>query len=349
MHQKAFYSTLISFLFVACVLAGCAFPSDQNKDTDNAPYVVGATSGTESAVERTDLAMAINEDEQQIYRPLINQFEHDNPNISIRLVTLDSLPVAPAQSSSQTTVLQRAVQQADVLPAFLVSPTEHASSLILNLKPLLDADASFAIADYYPSVLNQTMTGPRMWMMPSSFRLPLLAYNPERFTQQGVALPRSDWSWRELLVTAEQLASDGGAAEPKYGLLDPSDGVFALSAVLQAQGSALQLQSFDQINVDRPEMVKAIQELQRLVRLHALLLPSNLKADTKGVTNVQQLVADGQIALWPEDAISLQGDPSTQSTTGRVVFPKGENPLAGQLTYGYVISAGTRHPQEAWK
>ncbi len=349
--MRTWFHLTKTLLLSVILITGCSLSSNQDAVESQEPRVPVTSGEAEAVTNQVKLAFAVYTDEETMYKALVSQFEQDNPDITIRLVPLDTI-INTSESSapqSEATLLQRAARQADILPAFLVASDERTSPLILDLRPLMDADANFATADFYPTPLEQATIEGHMWMMPSSFRLPLLAYNNRMFTRQGLAPPSPTWTWSDLLRTAEQLAAHGETDDNHFGLLDPSDGVLALSAILQAQGDRLQLQSLDTLDLDRPAVVAAIQEVQRLVKMRALLLPGSLPIAEQETVDIQQLILDGQIALWPENALSIGADTSTGLDTGRVVYPLGENPRVGQQSYGFVISAGTRHPQEAWR
>jgi multiple sugar transport system substrate-binding protein len=331
------------FFIALFALTGCLIDHDR-RDPEKSDR-----SSDPNAHPRIILFFAAYEDEHSVYRPLIAQFERDNPQIEIRLVSLDRLPEASAQQDGNRTLtpLQHAVQHADVLPTSVVG-AERLSPLLLNLKPYVEADAQFDAADFYPGVIERAMLGETMWMVPSSFRIPLLSYNKELLAQTGVAPPGPDWTWQDVLTIAEQVALPGAEERVQYGLLDPSSGVLTLNSILQARGSELGLRSIQNIQLERPEVAAAVDELQRLKEVNAILLPGYLAQQTQKPVDVQQLVLDNRIALWPEDAVVTPDDRSTQRFDN-IAFPAGYNPLAGQVDYGYSISAGTSHPQEAWQ
>jgi ABC-type glycerol-3-phosphate transport system substrate-binding protein len=280
--------TLALFLVTLFAFTGCLPSNDQNvqKSADTSPV--------SNADARVVLSFAANEDEHSVYRPLIAQFERDNPQIEIRLVALDTLLNNSAQESANraSTPLQQVVQHADVLPTFMAPPDERMSPLLLNLKPYMEADAQFAAADFYPGVIERATLGETMWMLPSSFRIPLLYYNKDLLAQTGVALPGPDWTWQDLLTIAEQVALPGAEERAQYGLLDPSGGVLTLNSILQARGSDLRLHATQNVQLDRPEVVAAVDELQRLKEVNAVLLPGYLAQQTQKPVDVQQLVLD---------------------------------------------------------
>lgn len=346
-------SITILFLFTSLLLTACFEPTNHSIQDNKSP-AYQAIKETEKTTSHIILSFAANEDEWTIFRPLIAQFERDNPDIAIRLISLNTLLAnSSGQSTPQDgTPLQRAVQRADVFPAFLIAHSEQTSSLLLNLRPYMDADAGFASADFFPGVLDRVMKQERMWMLPSSFRISLLSYNKPLLLQKGITPPTPDWTWKDLLTAAEQVSAQNAAnGAIRYGLLDPSNGILTLSSILQARGSELQLQSLQQLNLDRPEVVSAVTELLRLQQKGAILLPGHLPPKSPDMPDIQQLVLNGQIGLWPEDMADTNVSAAQQAQLGfeMVTFPAGYNPIAGQVNYGYAVSAGTQYPQAAWK
>ncbi|MFN8480148.1 MAG: extracellular solute-binding protein [Kouleothrix sp.] len=308
---------------------------------------------TPTAEERRTISFAVYEDEWPVFRPLIAQFQQEHPTIEVRLLSLDSALSAETSATNQQaeTSLQRIIQQADVFPGFLVAPTEQASSLLLDLRSLADADAQFDAADFFPGALSHALSQQRLWMLPSSVRVPLIAYNATALKRQQIAPPTAAWTWTDLLLAAEQsVAHNNAGSDQHYGLLDPSGGVLTLTALLQARNYELALQHLPDLRLDTAAVRDAVDELRRLQRIGAVVLPGHTNRVSGDSVNIQQLVLQGKVAFWPYDSVDvIASQKSTPDDIGIMLFPKGINPMAGQRLYGYAASAGTANPQAAWQ
>ena len=332
-------AVILVMITAVLIFTGCSSSHEAIRDTRPPP--INDTQNDTIGNQR--LSLALNRDEIPTFQPMIDRFERENPDINVQTIALES--VIQSADGSTGTPLTRVAQRADVFSSFIVGSQEQVSPLLLDLSPYRDADATFAAEDFYPSALAQASTEGRMWIMPTSFRIPLLAYSMTAFRESGLTPPTVSWGWKDLLSMAEQIAGDINGPNNRYGLLDPSGGVLTLSAVLQARGSDHLLGRDATFSVDQPEFIEAIKEVRRLVKSKAVFLPgiSSTQGDTR------QLIDEGRIAIWPTDVSDADQATDSQSTIGTITFPSGENPIAGQSLAGYSVSAGTAHPDAAWR
>ncbi len=71
-------------------------------------------------------------------------------------------------------------------------------TMILNLDPYLDTDASFDPNDVVGGLMNQLQKDNHTWAYPLNIQLQTLSYNTQMFEQAGVPLPENGWTIDEF-------------------------------------------------------------------------------------------------------------------------------------------------------
>jgi ABC-type glycerol-3-phosphate transport system substrate-binding protein len=302
------------------------------------------------------ISYAVWENERTIYEPLIAKFSAANPAIKIVLVPLEDIVSVPEQNvqDSPLATLRRLVSGADAGPALFMPPEALNSNLLLDLAPLMDADARFQRDDFYPGALEQYTVGNSTRVLPRYVTAQVLAYNKELFTLANLPAPKPDWTWNDLFGVAEQLAKKNGNTVATYGFLDQTGGFLPLVALLQAQGIDLLSTPARDVQLDRPEIVAAVERVRALGESGALFEPKSGR-DGPG-QDMQQIINDGKLGIWPLDMFQIVDGPAEAQpaplrfATGTVPYPSlADSSFLSGGSDGYVISAGTEHPNEAWK
>jgi ABC-type glycerol-3-phosphate transport system substrate-binding protein len=101
-------------------------------------------------------------------------------------------------------------------------PDPAAITATLDLKPLIDADAAFALADYPPALLAPFRRGVALHGLPGGVDFRVLHYNRTAFTAAGIAAPTATWTLQDLLGAAQQLTRGTGATK-QYGFAMTGD------------------------------------------------------------------------------------------------------------------------------
>lgn len=217
--MKQFFLLILALITLSSCLSE-APPPDPQAATPGAAV-------SDDAPRRVTLSFAVQQEEQALYQPLVERFMRDHPDIAITFVSLDQLMNAPEPSAGAQPfgLLSAVVQGADVAPAFVAPPSAYGSNLLLNLRPLMEADASFQPSDFSAGALDQFSSAGGLWGVPQSLQLPLLTYNRALFSAAGIAAPKPGWSAADLLALAEQISAGGSRSGATYGLLDPTGGV----------------------------------------------------------------------------------------------------------------------------
>lgn len=180
--------------------------------------------------------------------------------------------------------------------------------------------------------------------------LSLLGYNKTAWLAAGLPEPGPNPTWDTLIAAAEQFATGSTPARPVYGLVDNGQGLLVLLHALEKNQAKL----FDvppaQVQFDQPPVRAALQRVRELVQRSAVFAYAAQKQPITSFEDIARLVREQRLFIWPTDAIQVNpADPRLGFAVGYVAFPQLAQPvqLAGQE--GYLISAGTQHPEAAWE
>ncbi|MFL5800534.1 MAG: extracellular solute-binding protein [Roseiflexaceae bacterium] len=340
-------------LAITLVLAGCSAGSGSLEAIDPTsashsaiPAAVDTVAMPADASAGAGDVVAITfgaaEYERGAYEPLIASFNQQNPGIRVQFVALDEF----MGSDDPAQMLRRVAGAADTALIVDARSGDLHSGLLHDLKPLIDADPSFAPDDFYPGALDAS--GPSgVYLLPRSLRLSLLSYNKDLWAARGLPTPQPDWTWNDLKAAAQQLAQKRGDTVDVYGLLDWGSGYPSLLAELAASSVDLFAAPASQVSLDRPEVAAALERVAALARSGALYLkpraPGQPVADDLG-----KLILDGRAAIWPRELLFTSAEsPRPAFAIGTAADPRA--PPFSEAGGGYIISSGTQHPQAAWR
>lgn len=342
----------LSILLISTLLASCnafqpAEPTPQLPDQQ-------ATAGPEQPGQAV-ISFASWEGDRDSFIALAERFHAEHPDIKVVIVSLEELQYVGNRPSDQvynpSQDLRRILSGADVAPAFVVQPEMIGSPLILDLKPLMDADASFQRSDYYTGTLDYWSANGGVWGLPRSFSQRTLNYNADLFAAAGIPEPQPGWTWDQLMLASEQVSQSNS-----YGIMDTSGGTFSAMAMLENAGIDPVKPAANSRLTDDIYM-KTFEKLRDLTKRNVIYNPygspaQNTPNAAKFSMDPMQIVREGKVALW--DSTTFYG--STDSTTfpfkvGTISYPANIGralQYMGTTAEGYVISSGTAYPQAAW-
>jgi ABC-type glycerol-3-phosphate transport system substrate-binding protein len=285
------------------------------------------------------------------YEALAKKFNAENPGIQVVVVPLDDFinMSSSAGPDNPLSTLRRVVSNADTAPAAFVPPEAYGTPLLLDLKPLMDADAGFKRDDFYPGAIERATAKGGSWVLPRFLDVQLLSLNKELLAGKSIPEPKPDWTWQTVLAIAEQVAEQRGSRVETYGVLDPSGGLMTLTVLLQERGIDLFTLTGKDLRVDGPDFVAAYTRLRALVENGAVLLPGY--GSDAPVSDPSELVKTGRLAIWPAGYIGPQGGPDDKPPFAVVQLPyPPANPyFTGGYIDGFIISGGTAAPNESWR
>ncbi len=324
------------------LLVSCGAPQSQGGVTQTVP----SPSLTTGRGEPTTISFAVWEYEYDKYQLLAHKFMEENPDIKVVLVLInDAIPFEPEGPINPLDLVRQIVSIADTAPS-LVIPEAFGTPLILDLKPLMDADAAFQRDDFLPGTIERYTAKGGIWALPRYYSVPLIAYNRTLFQKANLPEPRPGWTWEELMATAERLTERSGSTVLTYGFADPSSGLLPLLGLLEQQGVNPLAAGAAEIDITTPEYVAGVEKIQEWYRTGVLY-----GRDISDVS-VEQLIREGRVAIW-SDLTYVRNDDGSPWTPdfliGRVPFPKSAFLEYYSSSEGFMISGGTLHPDAAWR
>ncbi|HEU4326106.1 MAG TPA: extracellular solute-binding protein [Roseiflexaceae bacterium] len=347
-----------ALLLVLALLAGCG-SGPSNPDQGAVSPEPGQPSG-DGAVTITFAAFDY---ERSIYEQLAQSFTAENPNIKVQIVPMEDLVNLSGDGGGQDTPLamaRRVVSGADTAPSSFLPAEAYGTSLLYDLNPLMEADASFQRDDFYPGTLERYNIQGGQWVLPRYFYVQVLSYNKDLFQQAGLTAPKAGWTWTDLMGAAEQLARKSGSQVETYGFFDYSSGFLPLMAELEARKIDLFNKPVKEVQLDDPEVIASIERIQGLIESGALYQQEEFtdKPGTNPPADPSQLIRDGRIGIWMQDIMPTETDQNGNPVNQDLGFQVGTAPypslglmgmFGGGGGDGFVISGGTAYPNESWK
>jgi ABC-type glycerol-3-phosphate transport system substrate-binding protein len=349
--NRLFWIVFLIFLLFACRSS----KEETSQATEaNLPITEGIQTGSSNTV--TDAAITIRmityDWEQGFYHDLIEAFEADNPDIKIKLVSIEeTLDLEPGTSRNwPDDATLRLASAADVLTT-KGNPLIWDEWLVLDLQPLMEADSTFDADDYYPTLLEQYKRNGRTWGLPAYAILTLIFYNKDAFDQAGLDYPKAGWTWTDFLGIAQALTLREGEGVKQWGFVDPSSNP---AYFIRPHSGQLVDQSTDPptVNIDNPEVRQAIKWYTDLFLVHQVS-PNLSKLEPNGNSNFSSgydLIKEGRAAMW-SGQLHLGQSFGDEINLGVVPFPVNSpndhtSPISSE---SYTISAGTQYPEAAWR
>lgn len=319
-----------------------------------------AANPTAAPTSGATISFAAWETELPVYERLAATFHEQNPDINVVVVPMEDLTnvTDPNAPQDPVTQLRRLVSGADTMPMYYIAPEVLSANLLLDMKPLMDGDSNFDRDDFYAGVLERGTYPKGTFVLPRYVYAQILYYNKDLFKKAELPEPKSDWSWNDLFGVAEQIASSGNE---NYGFFDYSGGFNALLNEIDTRNLKILETPAADVDLTAPEFVEVLTKINGMLD-NRTLFSGNYK---QGAPDPQQVVRDGRVGIFPAE-LFLNGGPRPMDGPIAEAGPAPQEPLpfeVGKVAYprttssfgnnsaveGYSISAGTQHPNEAWK
>jgi len=334
----ALLAALLALSACAGIGAPAATPQPGTTATAAATDATSAPDATGEASAVT-ISFAAPEFERSAYEPLIAAFNQQNSDVHVEFV-----PLPMQQSQSPDQLMRQLVSAADTGATFFLRPEDIKNGLVRDLAPLIDADPQFDRDDFYTGALAAGQGG--VYIVPRTLRLELLSYNKDLWSRRGLPAPKPDWTWSDLLAAAEQLAQKRGDTVDVYGFTGGGDSLAALGGLLTEAGVDISA-NVEQLRLDQPKIAQAIERLAGLVKSGAVY--TNPNGDRPAPDEMLKLIADQRVAMWFGTPVMIGPDvPKPAFAVGTAALPPIGVSLEGEAE-GYVMSAGTAHPEAAWR
>jgi ABC-type glycerol-3-phosphate transport system substrate-binding protein len=211
---------LLSILLVLAMSACARTPTPGPDGSPPEGSAVPDQSGVGETGE-TVVTFAGSEYERSLYEPLIEEFNQQNPSITVQFAPIpEPEPGEEPQDFNYTRMLVTTGDTSIMWGTWSLG--DSGNIYFRDLGPLMDADPNFDVDDFWSGVLSACQdTDGRILGIPLSITFNGIFYDPEAFRTAGLPEPQPGWTWDEFRQTVTALArSEGGT--PRYGFADRS-------------------------------------------------------------------------------------------------------------------------------
>jgi multiple sugar transport system substrate-binding protein len=342
---------LFVMLIVSLLLAACGKTEELPTSTPVPATPVPATpvpATPEVGEEPTTVLFAVGDFERPLYESLIESFEEANPDIRVRLVSINEvLGLDLLGGEAPDDVWQRLASQADVINAGADWEAVQ-QGLVRDLTPLIQADPNFQRDDFYPGVLESNQRDGGTWSLPTRVMYRLIFFDKDALDEAGVSYPEPGWGWDDFLATAKALTVREGGKVTRWGFVPPSPGYLPF---IEGRVGPLIDQTTDPPTprFDQPEVAEAVRWYVDLY-LKEEVVPFFDEEEGALASQGQALVESGQAPMWHEPS-AVWAYRKEQGNRGVVPYPVDapDSRTTLIMTQDMSMSAGTAHPNAAWR
>lgn len=300
--------------------------------------------------ERAVVQFAIYEMQEAQYAPIIEAFEEENPDVDVRIVYIQD--IVDLDAGVPEDFVARLAANADV-SGFFAGVNRARQGLVLDLRPLIEADPTVEIDDFYPGLLQGYEWQGGIWGVPIEATFDVIAYQKEAFDAAGLPYPRPGWTWEEFLQAAKTLTRPG-----QWGLVMP---LVENTNIIEARSGPLWDGRFEppRLRLDDPQVIEATRWYVDLFLVHEVApYLRTPEPDESGSFPVpgSELIYGSQAAMWLETTAGWQATRRHFTSKGEQVgvapFPVSSpddrtTRIGAGSSMG--ISAGSQNPQAAWR
>jgi ABC-type glycerol-3-phosphate transport system substrate-binding protein len=275
---------------------------------------------------------------------LLARFEAEHPGVQVNVVKID--PDDYNAATSATTIdeylqaLQEFASAADVLTvqSSQIQTLATRAHVYLDLSPLVSADTTLNVGDFYQSAWQSYQWDGGIWGVPSTFNPVMFSYDPAAFDAAGLTYPDANWTMDDIDRAARALAQyndDGTVSQVGLALYD-SNAFLAIARSLLGHGFYDSSTQPETPSLNSPE-------LQAMMTTWAQLV-------TDGVVGFGQGVFGAADSTQPPfgfgGSFMFFGGPQQENTLEAAPLPGGNIAIS---TNGYAVSAGTQYPELAYE
>jgi ABC-type glycerol-3-phosphate transport system substrate-binding protein len=289
--------------------------------------------------EPASITYAYPDVDSQAYQQLLVEFAELYPHITVEL--------RPKRWDMLSGI---SVGDADVFVSsqFALNWLQGESS-IRSLTPLIEQDASFDRADFYPGTLELYTREGETWAIPAGVDIMVMYTHRDLFEANGVREPENGWTWDDFYATALSLrdpTSDVYGYAPALDLFDP------LTFIYQHGGRIFDdLEDPTGTTFDDPLTVEALEWYVDLT-FEENVAPTPEQVEMFGRGGVRTAIYRDKVALWT-GMLSERGGRGWPTEWpmrwGVVTLPRDAEATTLTLVEGYYISAQTDQPDACWK
>ncbi len=280
------------------------------------------------------ITLAVPDNQRDVYDKVATDFQKDNPNVIVQIVTETQPNVGSAanDAAAHLDAIQKLSSNGDV---FLVRSTDVSAEstragYYLNLQPLIDNDKQINVPDFYPNVYRAFQWDQGMWALPISTDVTILSYDPAAFDKAGIAYPTEQWTLDNLIAAVKVLTVTDSSGK----ITTPGIELFGGNNDIPLYMSLIAKPMFDTAAIPNPPMIDQPEVTALLDKLPDLfaIVP-------------QQSGTFGQAPIQIGSIRRLQFQRANDAARKGVLLPGGHAYLS---VSGVAVSGGTQFPEQAY-
>jgi ABC-type glycerol-3-phosphate transport system substrate-binding protein len=282
-----------------------------------------------------------------MFEELMTRFNQENADVRVQFVDFDSLQQS-GESYDANEHLRRSVSAADTMISWGESPDSVKNGYLRDLAPLIDADTGFNRDDFFPGALEASSDG-TIAMVPATMQLPLLAYNRDLFAARGLESPKPGWTWADVLSAATQISQKRGDEIEVYGLMMSRRSEVLRNGELNGIGDVLETSNPDTIRLDDPQIMAAAERAAQLINDGVIYTSPESSGSFLNSSDFMPLITGQKIGIWQAGWETWGGPGQLPFAMGIATYPPASAFDRSIFKRGYAMSAGTQHPEAAWR
>lgn len=337
-NVKKIVSCLLAATMTMSLLAGCGSGSGKDAKTEK------KDKSSDEKVTITFMRTGTPEILREIFKPIIEKYEKENPNVTIDMQDLgwaDAEKTLQVMASSQT--LPDIMYH---LPATIFDMADK--GLIEDLTPYMDDELK---EDMYPALLEAGQYDGKQYVIPCGATTLLLWYNTELFEQAGLDPNSPPATWDEFLAAEkaiEEKTDAAGAAVYAKAAGGETSFVFESLFASEINGPTWdgKMYTYDK-EENKQAAINTLNFMQEMTKY------SQGNVEEFGRFDVRTLLRDGNVGMVL-DAVNIENQIQEGMDSGKfkvAQLPAGASGVQTSAVNmgGFFIPTNCEHKEEAWK
>ncbi|HEX9900431.1 MAG TPA: sugar ABC transporter substrate-binding protein [Candidatus Methylomirabilis sp.] len=301
------------------------------------------------------LGVALTPPELASFEPALEALARTHPEWHVLLETTPQSGVAEkisAQLASGTLPDVVRVQGLMVQPWIRQGAFTDLSQAIEN--------GAFDVSDFYPGALEQFRWQGRLWGLPDTAAPDVVFYNLDMFDAAGIPYPTDEWTYADMRRAAILLTLDGDGRNPtdpefdsqtvrQWGWNGGITNLWQRHLVQPFGGDFCSNQDCTRMDFTSPETISAVEWWASLVQVDQAAPYDPYSGAQTGVPGdpfVAGKAAMGYNGFFAVGQLNELG--TIRYDMAQPFLGSGDQRFTPLSTNGYVVSADTEHPEQAW-
>ena len=220
------------------------------------------------------------------------------------------------------------------------------NDMLLDVTAQIEESEEIDLANYPEDIVNLYVYDSKNYAVPKDIDTIAIWYNKTLFDEAGLEYPTADWTWDDLLEYSKKLTKDG-----VYGFYCPSgEDQSGYYNMIYDKGGFVISDDKKTSGFDNEKTIEAMMMMNKFIEEG--VMPSQ---EMMSETSSEVMFQSGKVAMVPQGSFMLAAHKANDyslENAAVVELPK-DAETGRQVSImnglGWAASAGTKHPEEAWK